>query len=67
MNAINTSLNALARRLPALAALGLIALFPLLPSAVRGDTVEWAGITVTYSGAAVSYSGSDPASSDLIL
>ena len=67
MSTIKTSLNALARRLPALAALGLIALFPLLPSAARGDTVEWAGITVTYSGAAVSYSGSDPASSDLIL
>lgn len=67
MSTIKTSLNALARRLPALAALGVIALFSLLPSAVRGDTVEWAGITVTYSGAAVSYSGSDPASSDLIL
>ena len=67
MSTIKTSLNALARRLPALAALGVIALFSLLPSASRADTVDWAGITVTYSGAAVSYSGSDPASSDLIL
>lgn len=67
MNERKTSIKALARRLPAIAALGVLALFSLLPSAARADTVDWAGITVTYSGAAVSYSGSDPASSDLIL
>ena len=51
MNERKTSIKALARRLQAIAALGVLALASLLPSASRADTVDWAGITVTYSGA----------------
>lgn len=67
MNEIKTSIKALARRLPAIVALGVLALASLFPAAALAEEIEWAGITVNYTGADISYSGADPASSDLIL
>ena len=64
INAINTSLNALARRLPALAALGVIALFSLLPSAVRGEEINFVDSVITVNSGTASY---DSESGDLIL
>ena len=64
MNERKTSIKALARRLPAIAALGVLTLFSLLPSAARAEEINFVDSVITVNNGTASY---DSESGDLIL
>ena len=64
MNKRKASINALARRLPAIAALGVLTLASLLPSAARAEEIHFVDSVITVTNGTVSY---DSEAGDLII